>query len=143
MKRDSQLKRTGRIRGKRSSPRRRTAPRVATHAEWDEFTMLLWARARGLCERCGDRAPTERHHRKRRRDGGDRLANLLFLCTPCHGEITDQPESVTRARALGYIVPALGVSDVETYPVLQWGTTWVLLDDDGHATACDPPSWGI
>lgn len=102
--------------------------------------MLLWARCRGLCELCGDNPPTERHHRKRRRDGGDRLANLLFLCSTCHRWITDEPESITLARAKGYIVPALGVSDVETYPVLQWGTTWVLLDDDGHAVACDPPA---
>jgi len=101
--------------------------------------MLLWARSRGLCERCGDRPPAERHHRKRRRDGGDRLSNLLFLCTLCHGEITDQPESVTRARALGYVVPALGIAEPDTYPVLLWGATWVLLDDGGGAVACDPP----
>lgn len=141
LRRDSRLKRSGKIRPKRSNPRRRDAPRVATHSEWDDFTMLLWARSRGLCERCGNRPPTERHHRKRRREGGDRLANLLYLCTDCHRFITDNPESATRARAQGYIVPALGVSDPETYPVLQWGTTWVLLDDDGKAVACDPPSW--
>lgn len=125
---------------KRSTARKRTAPRFERET-WDEATMLLWARSRGLCERCGDAEPTERHHRKRRRDGGDRLCNLLFLCTGCHREITDQPESVTRARALGYIVPALGIAEPETYAVLLWGSTWVLLDDDGKAVACDPPSW--
>lgn len=124
---------------KRANPRRRTAPRVATQSGWDEFTMLLWARSRGVCEKCGDNAPTDRHHRMRRRDGGDRLSNLLFLCSTCHHWLHDNPESVTRARALGYIVPALGVARPETYELLQWGTTWVLLDDDGHAVACDPP----
>lgn len=134
------MKRTP-MRRRRANPRKREAPRVASHSGWDEFTMLLWARCRGLCERCGDNPPAERHHRKRRRDGGDRLSNLLYLCNGCHREITDQPESVTRARALGYIVPALGIAEPDTYPVQQWGTTWVLLDDDGRAVACDPPGW--
>lgn len=101
--------------------------------------MLLWARSRGLCEICGDEKPTERHHRRRRRDGGDRLANLLFLCTGCHRLITDQPETLTKARANGWIVAALAVSDVDAVPVRQWDTTWVLLDDDGKAVACDAP----
>lgn len=127
------------IRNKRATPRRREAPRFE-RAQWDEASMLLWARSRGLCERCGDEQPTERHHRKRRRDGGDVLSNLLFLCTTCHRLITDEPESTTRARALGYIVRALGLGEPVTVPVLQWGTTWVLLDDDGHAVACDPPN---
>ena len=133
------MKRTP-MKRKRANPRKRTAPRAATHAAWDDFTMKLWARSRGLCEVCGDVPPTERHHRKRRRDGGDRLSNLLFVCTPCHRLITDQPESVTKARANGWIVPALGIAEPDTYPVRQWDTTWVLLDDDGHAVACDPPS---
>lgn len=128
-----------RIKPKRSTPRRREGHRF-TGVDWDEATMLLWARARGLCERCGNRPPVERHHRKRRRDGGDTLSNLLFLCSDCHRFITDQPESATRARAQGYIVPALGIATPETLPVLQWGTTWVLLDDDGVAVACDSPN---
>ena len=129
-----------RIKPKRSTPRRRNAPRYE-RPQWDEATMLLLARSRGRCERCDEPLDGrgERHHRKRRRDGGDRLANLLLICRDCHGEITDNPESVTRARALGYIVPALGIAEPDTYPVLLWGTTWVLLDDDGHAIACDPP----
>lgn len=124
---------------KRSSPRKRTAPRF-TRNDWDEASMLLFARSRDMCELCGDNKPTERHHRKRRREGGDRLSNLLFLCSTCHGWITDNPESVTRARALGYIVPALGVAQPDEWPVLLWGTTWVLLDDDGHSVACDAPA---
>lgn len=126
------------IKRKRANPRRRDAPRFERQ-QWDEASMKLFARSRGQCERCAERPPAERHHRKRRRDGGDELANLLFLCKPCHDEITDQPESVTRARALGYIVPALGVAESLTYPVLLWGTTWVLLDNDGSAVACDAP----
>ena len=123
----------------RRTKRVRTAPRFDTK-QWDDATMKLFARSRGMCEICGDKRPTERHHRRRRRDGGDRLANLLFVCTDCHRLITDHPESLTKARANGWIVPALALSDVETYPVRLWDTTWVLLDDDGHATACDAPS---
>ena len=124
----------------RRTKRVRAAPRFDTE-QWDDATMKLFARSRGMCERCGEplNGRGERHHRRRRRDGGDRLCNLLLICRTCHAFITDQPESVTRARELGYIVPALAVSDVITYPVLQWGTTWVLLDDDGHATRCDDP----
>lgn len=130
--------RRSRIKPKRSTPRKRTAPRYERD-DWDEASMLLFARSRGLCERCGDAPPAERHHRKRRRDGGDRLSNLLYLCRGCHREITDQPESVTLARALGHIVPALGIAEPDTYPVKLWGTTWVLLTDEGTAVACDPP----
>lgn len=127
------------VRPKRDTPRRRTAPRFDT-AQWDEASMLLAARCRMLCEICGDERPTERHHRQRRRDGGDRLANLLFLCTECHRRITDRPESETQARELGYIVRALGLAQPEDLPVFQWGSTWVLLDDLGHAMATDPPT---
>jgi hypothetical protein len=133
-------KNRSRIKGKRATPRRRNAPRFDT-AQWDEATMLLAARSRLMCERCGQslNGRGERHHRQRRRDGGDRLANLLLICTTCHGEITDKPESETHARRLGYIVPALGIATPDTLPVLLWGDTWVLLDDDGTATACDAP----
>lgn len=134
------------VKPKRDTPRRRTAPRFDTEG-WDLANMLLFARSRGRCERCGERVGTqpgelraERHHRQRRRDGGDRLANLLLLCARCHRRITDRPESETRARERGYIVSALGVEDPAAVPVLLWGDTWVLLDDGGQAHACDPPN---
>lgn len=126
------------VKQRRGTPRRRSAPRFDS-AQWDDATVKLWARSRGMCERCGDAKPTERHHRMRRRDGGDELSNLLFLCTSCHGEITDKPESETHARRLGYIVRALAMDEPRDVPVLLWGTTWVRLDEDGTARACDAP----
>lgn len=129
------------VRPKRAKPRRRDAPRF-DRQEWDDASLKLFARSRGMCERCGNslNGRGERHHRQRRRDGGDRLSNLLLICTDCHREITDKPESETRARALGYIVPALGIAEPDAYEVLLWGDTWVLLDDEGHAYACDKPA---
>lgn len=128
------------MKAKRATPRRREAPRFDDRAAWDQASMLLWARSRGLCERCGETPPAERHHRKRRRDGGDRLSNLLFLCSPCHRFITDRPESDTLARERGHVVSALGSSDPVSVPVLLWGSSWSLLDDAGHAVRCDPPA---
>lgn len=129
------------IKGKRSSPRRRDAPRFRAQ-DWDEATMLLIARSRGRCEIGGDPLHIDsahRHHRERRRDGGDKLSNLLLICADCHGSITDKPESETHARRDGYIVRALGLATPESTPVLLWGDTWVLLGDDGSAPACDAP----
>jgi hypothetical protein len=72
--------------------------------------------------------PVERHHRIRRRDGGDRLANLLLLRDTCHRWWTEHPDD---AKARGIIlVPG---SDPEAEPVLHRGKGWVRLDDVGRA----------
>ena len=93
--------------------------------------MLLQARAAGVCEACGDPLDgvCERHHRKRRQAGGDRLANLLVLHPSCHRWWTAHP---ARAMERGIIVsmnadPAdVPVEGYKGRPVL------LLLDDDGH-----------
>lgn len=95
--------------------------------------MLLWQRCRGRCEHCGRElnGRMERHHRQRRRDGGDRLSNLIALLPECHAEVHMHPQL---SREHGWIVSAF-TSDLASVPLLQWGSQLVLLDDEGHAYA--------
>lgn len=91
--------------------------------------MLLQARAGGRCECCGELllGRCERHHRMRRRDGGDRLANLLVLLPACHAHWTAHPDE---ARLRGIIVPTY--SSPEAAPVLWRGSSWLRLTDWGE-----------
>jgi hypothetical protein len=134
---DRRVKRS-QIKRKRSQPRRRAAPRF-DREQWDEATMLLFARARGRCEIGGEqlgRDHVERHHRQRRRDGGDRLSNLLLVCTDHHRHVTEHPVD---ARRSGFVVTALSRIDPADVPVQQWGDTWVLLSDTGTTSRCHDP----
>lgn len=122
------------VRPKRPKPRRREAPR-GDAAWWQHATALLWARSGGRCERCNHEFTgrgVSRHHRMRRRDGGDRLANLLLLCgtgtTGCHGYVTEHPEE---AYANGWSIRALAGQDPADVPVRINGRLWVLDDHGG------------
>lgn len=119
------------IRARRPTRRRRAAP----EEEWDWWLTyanpLLMLRCGGICERCGTPLGTthiERHHRIRRRDGGDRLSNLMALCRTCHIRVTDYP---TEAYANGWSIRALDEVDPETIPVrlAPTGHMWLLLDN--------------
>lgn len=114
-----------RIKPYRDTPRRRTAPKE-TADWWDQATMLLLARCGSRCEKCGqplgDRL--ERHHRLKRREGGDRLSNLMALHPECHSWITRNP---AEAYDHGWMVP-FRLDPGET-PVLIGGNMWVLHDD--------------
>lgn len=118
---------------------RRAAPTFDTQ-QWDDATLALAARSRMRCEIGGEQLAerdVERHHRKRKRDGGDRLANLLRCCSTHHHYAHEHP---AWARERGFIVNALGIdNDPADRPVLLWGDTWVQLDDEGGALACDAP----
>jgi hypothetical protein len=116
-----------RIRRRRATARRRGAPQEDA-AWWEEATLLLLARSGHRCERCGQplNGNLERHHRIRRRDGGDRLSNLLALHSRCHTYITEHPEE---AKANGWIVSALSSIDPADAPVRIAGSLWYLRDD--------------
>jgi hypothetical protein len=116
-----------RIRARRATPRRRTAPQEDA-AWWEEANAVLVTRCHGRCERCnlGLNGQMERHHRIRRRDGGDRLSNLLALHPTCHTYITEHPEE---AKANGWIVSALAGTDPTEARVRIDGLWWLLRDD--------------
>lgn len=112
---------------KRKTPRRRVAPEW-TATEWAAWSPVLLARARYACERCSvpvREATAHRHHRVRRRDGGDRAANLLILCAVCHDRVHHNPE---QSRQAGWIVAS--TEDPALVPVRIRGMLW-MLDDDG------------
>jgi 5-methylcytosine-specific restriction endonuclease McrA len=113
------------VKAKRATPRRREAPQ-GDRAWWEAANQSLFARSGGLCEICAKVPWTERHHRKRRRDGGDRLCNLLALCTECHKHVTEHP---AEARRYGWIVSVY--RDPELVPVLWRRREWCTLGDDG------------
>lgn len=128
---------------RRATPRRRDAPEESTEW-WVQATHALAVRSTGRtggpqCERCGRPLTAgvraERHHRQRRRDGGDRLANLLLLCNSaparCHQHVTEHPRE---AVANGWIVPATGDADPATVPVRLADGYLYLLDDLGGRT---------
>lgn len=95
--------------------------------EWARNNLLLEARAAGACERCGKECgPVERHHRKRRREGGDSLENLLFVGRPCHAQIHAHP---VESRRYGFIVSVYAEPSV--IPVLWHRREWVHLDSAG------------
>lgn len=120
------------VKRRRATPRRRIAPQADGYAEWETFlNPLLMLRSGGICEVGGCDLNTtgiERHHRIRRRDGGDRLSNLLALCGVHHRYVTDHP---TEAYANGWSIPALADTDPETVPVrlAPTGHLWTLADN--------------
>lgn len=119
------MKRTP-LRPKRRTPRRREAPRWSWE-EWQAANVTLLHRAEGGCEWCGATyTPLDRHHRKRRRDGGDRLSNIVLLCRTDHAWATEHPE---KARQVGLIVSV--ARDPAEVPFLWRRHEWVWLDDDG------------
>lgn len=79
---------------KRSGIKRQRSQRAISYAdELQALTPALIARAHGLCEICGYRGGTVRHHRLRRGQGGkNTLANLLLLCETDHSMVHANPQ---------------------------------------------------
>lgn len=95
--------------------------------EWADNELFLMGRAAGSCERCGKECgPVQRHHRKRRREGGDSLENLVVLGAPCHRWAHAHP---VEARRTGFIV-SMSREPAEV-PILWHLHEWVYLDDVG------------
>lgn len=120
----------------RRGPRRRGTP-VWTELEWAEATVTLLRRSKGLCECCGTplRGRAERSHRVARRYGGDRLSNLLLVLPEHHHRMHQSPDW---ARSHGF--HRFHGDEPTEHPVHWRGKVWVLLDDDGTMTPCDPPA---
>lgn len=93
-------------------------------------------RSNGRCEirshECTGTA-SEQHHRKRRRDGGHGLGNLLDACPPCHRFAHAEP---AYARYRGWIVSAFEV-DPSSVPVI-YGPRRTWFGDDGSKTTQIP-----
>ena len=123
------------INPRRATPRRREAPRW-TPQDWQDANTVLMIRGNYRCDCCGVPLDgrVERHHRQRRRDGGDRLCNVLALLPACHRHWTEHSE---QARASGLIVSMN--ADPLAVPVLWHGKVWKLLDDAGGMTETSPP----
>lgn len=86
-------------------------------------------RSKGRCEVCGFElwGDVERHHRKRRVLGGDRLSNLMVLHSACHRKVTEHP---TWAFRMGFRVAA--ADDPAAVPVAYRGKDRLMLDDEGN-----------
>ena len=106
---------------------------------------LVDARDQYRCVRCGKPfhwSGFSRHHRRLRSHkwpGLHEASNLILACgsgdTGCHGWIHAHPRE---AMSLGYIVS--GFNDhPELVPILTAQHGWVLLDDKGGWTRCEPP----
>ena len=120
----------------RPTPRRRDAPRW-TPKEWADASLALLRRSGGRCEHCGEllHGRAERHHRKRRRDGGDSLDNLILLAPAHHVPLIHR--HVTWAQERGLIV--MVALDPETEPVWYMNREWMLLDAAGGLLTSGPP----
>jgi 5-methylcytosine-specific restriction endonuclease McrA len=71
---------------------RRSVPRAMAQA--------VWSRARGRCERCGQRGWLHLHHRRPVSEGGaHEVDNLRLLCSACHAAEHEPGVSSEAARA--------------------------------------------
>lgn len=122
------------MRSRRTTPRRRGAPKW-TPLEWVDATNTLLRRCKGRCECCGEllRGRAERSHRVRREAGGDRLSNLCLVLPEHHQKFHANP---AWAKAEGF--QCFAIDDPLNQPVHYQGKRWVLLDDEGGMTPCDP-----
>jgi hypothetical protein len=98
-----------------------------------EARPVVDARSRGICERCGIQRAGHKHHRKLRRHGDHRPANLLDLCSDCHRWVH---EHVAQSYEFGYLVRS--TNNPRIVPVKHARFGWVRLLDNGDT---EPTSW--
>lgn len=103
-----------------------------TADQWEANNPRLLARDQFRCCCCGVplRGRVERHHRQRRRVGGDRFSNLICLLPEHHAAAHANP---VESRRTGLIVSAYEEFP-NRVPLLLWGTHWVTLQDTPHYT---------
>lgn len=109
-----------------------------------EVKDLVYTRAGGACERCGERTSDEQfHHRSARRSGGTRrpeinaVSNALLLCAECHRHVESYR---TLSYERGWLVRSCG--EPLAIPVLRHDG-WALLDDDGNYYRIPEPENGV
>lgn len=88
----------------------------------------VYERERYACIRCG-MTGAEIHHRKRRREGGHGLENMILLCSGCHRQAHANP---AWARQQGLIV-SVHANNVSEEPIRTYGG-WFTLNADGTTT---------
>lgn len=100
--------------------------------EWESATFTVLVRDGDRCLWCGQllRNDVARHHRMRRREGGDRLANIVLLHRHCHEFVHGHS---IEARSRGFIVSIY--LDVLTKPLIDYLLRAWLLDDIGGRLA--------
>lgn len=111
---------------RRTAKSRGGPPRLSWDA-WQLVTDVLLTRDGSFCGWCGREFGTDgvRHHRMRRREGGDGLANLVLLHDACHKEVHASPAF---ARDRGFIVSVHGDS---TRQPIEFRGVWFRLLEDG------------
>lgn len=97
---------------------------------------IAQGRAMGQCERCltytldGDL-----HHRRPKGLGGSKLldrhdvANLVYVCRPCHNWAHANP---TAATAAGFLVPRSSGIHFTTVPITNFAGNSRFLDNEGR-----------
>lgn len=120
------MKRSG-MPARKATPRKREALRLGAEG-WEELSIRVLGRDGTRCAWCGEqlRNDADRHHRQRRRDGGDVIENIVIMHSACHHYAH---EHVADARRAGIIVPTWA-DPVET-PVDMPGIGWCLLTPEG------------
>jgi 5-methylcytosine-specific restriction enzyme A len=108
----------------------------------DEAKRIVWDRAGGRCEMCGEAASDLQYHSRRwrqqsscRRDP-DSASNSLLLCLIDHHRVESHR---SQAHEHGQLLRA-GQSPV-VEPVVYRGV-WMLLDDDGFTYRIARPNIG-
>jgi hypothetical protein len=89
---------------------------------------IVFERAKGFCERCRCRISKGSHtyhHRFPQRNGGvDSVANLLYLCLPCH-------QDIHRDEDYAFFKGWMAGEHFDLTPVWIQRDWWALLDPYG------------
>jgi protein-arginine kinase activator protein McsA len=51
---------------------------------WNQRRKMMWAKAKGECQRCGSNKNLNLHHKNYKRIGGEKTKDLILLCGECH-----------------------------------------------------------
>lgn len=145
---------------RRAGIRTRPADNHLSAAEWEQVRHLLKTRSGGFCEargpQCGyptapvpdDRAEVQ--HRRAQGMGGsalddaNSLANLLWLCGPCHRWVETRPDGAeARGLWLRHEYDDGEPVAVHTYPLVLFSGRRVLLHPTAGLYERHPDEWGL